>query len=64
MVPFKAPPSHFSQLPSQVVDALSLEVFKTRLEQPALVEGGPARGRGWNPMDIKASTNPNQFGIP
>ena len=41
---------HWHRLPREAVDALSLEVFKGRLngafEQPALVEGVPVNGKG------------------
>ena len=41
---------HWNRLPGEVVDAPSLEVFRARVgwgfEQPGLVEGVPARGRG------------------
>ena len=40
---------HWNRLPSEVVDALSLEAFKARLdgtEQPVLEEGVQAYSRG------------------
>uniref|UniRef100_A0A8B9GGL3 SCO cytochrome c oxidase assembly protein 1 n=1 Tax=Amazona collaria TaxID=241587 RepID=A0A8B9GGL3_9PSIT len=39
---------HWPRVPRGAVAAPSLAVFRASLEQAALVEGVPARGRGWN----------------
>jgi len=47
---------HWNMLPREAVAAPSLAVFKARLdgafEQPGLVEGVPAHGRGLEPDDL------------
>ena len=41
----------------------TLEVSKARLEQPGIVEGDPAHGRGWDGVGFKVPSNPNHSGI-
>ena len=53
---------HWNRLPKEVVDALSLEAFKARLDgQPGLVVGGPAHSRGLKLHDRCGPFQPRPF---